>query len=157
MRADDRRGGCIVPKDQAAALELIAAQLAYLRAQAEANDLNLVAFLIDVALSEAREELANSARTNRPVTDSRRKKAQTGTSSTLLRGLNLRAGCLTEGIAMQRKSRLSNTPRAETTLCSRPPCTALTPMAAAPERRWRVVPTVWIERRTAPAQRTASD
>ena len=66
------RGGCIVPKDQAAALELIAAQLAYLRAQAEANDLNLVAFLIDVALSEAREELANSAKNNRPSTDLRR-------------------------------------------------------------------------------------
>jgi hypothetical protein len=43
---------------QTAALELIAAQLAYLVTQAEANDLNLVAFLIDIALSEAREELA---------------------------------------------------------------------------------------------------
>ena len=64
--------GCIVPKDQAAALELIAAQLAYLRAQAEANELNLVAFLIDVALSEAREELANVTKNNRPSTDLRR-------------------------------------------------------------------------------------
>jgi len=50
-----------VPTDQTAALELIAAQLAYLRAQAEANELDLVAFLIDIALSEAREELARSA------------------------------------------------------------------------------------------------
>jgi hypothetical protein len=58
-------GGCIVPNDQTATLELIAAQLAYLRAQAEANDLNLVAFLIDVALSEAREELASSAKNSR--------------------------------------------------------------------------------------------
>jgi hypothetical protein len=52
-----------VPNDQTAALELIAAQLAYLKVKAEAHDLNLVAFLIDIALSEAREELARSAAT----------------------------------------------------------------------------------------------
>jgi hypothetical protein len=61
-----------VPKNQTAALELIAAQLAYLKAHAEANDLNLVAFLIDVALGEAREELATSARNSGSSTGHRR-------------------------------------------------------------------------------------
>jgi hypothetical protein len=57
--------GWIVPNDQTADLELIAAQLAYLKAKAEASDLNLVSFLIDIALSEAREELARAADSHR--------------------------------------------------------------------------------------------